>query len=199
MAATSADRSRCISLEQQAALLEDGGAIALTRMLDAAQAGASSSDRAGRAMTRQRQQIARDIDALMPAEINDTTKLRLLLSLSQGARTVFDQRTHRQVKQVYNRFNYVFYEAQLLENSEAEDLVEDVIEHLEEAEAALQTAWGQGEFARLNQNAERLADFGPAARVAFGEERLNEPVASLGESEADVQFESNIPEPSTTS
>jgi len=126
------------------------------------------------------EQIARDIDVLMPGEINDTNKLRLLMSLSQGARTVFDQKTHRQVKQVYSRFSYIFYEAQLLDGREADDLVEDVIEHLEEAEAALQHAIGQGEFARLSQNASRLADFGPAAKAVFGEERLNEPAAGIG-------------------
>ena len=135
-------------------------------------------------------QIARDIDALMPAEVNDTSILRLLLSLSQGARTVFDQKTHRQVKQVYNRFSYVFYEAQLLDGRKADDLVEDVIEHLEEAEEALQKAWGLGEYTRLNQNATRLADFGPAAKAAFGEERLNETAAGLGESDRGLLVES---------
>ncbi|MEW6405259.1 MAG: hypothetical protein AB1649_25990, partial [Chloroflexota bacterium] len=128
-------------------------------------------------------QVGRDIDALLADEISDTAKLRLLLSLSQSARTIFDQKTHRQVRQVFSRFTYVFYEAQLLENREAEELVEAVIEHLEEAEQALQKAWGQGEFSRLSQNAGRLADFGPAAKVAFGEERLDEPAAGLSESD----------------
>jgi preprotein translocase subunit SecA len=135
-------------------------------------------------------QIARDIDALMPQEVDNTAKLRLLLSLSQGARTVFDQKTHRQVKQVFSRFSYVFYEAQLLEDRQADELVEDVIEHLENAEKALQHAWGQGEFSRLSQNATRLADFGPAAKVAFGEERLDEPAAGLSESDRALLVES---------
>ncbi len=137
-------------------------------------------------------QIPRDIDVLMPrdGDVDDTAKLRLLLSLSQAARTVFDQRTHRQVKQVFSRFNYIFYEAQLLDGHEADDLVEDVIEHLEEAEQALQHAIGQGEYARLSQNATRLADFGPAARVAFGEERLNETATGLSESDRALLVES---------
>jgi preprotein translocase subunit SecA len=53
--------------------------------------------------------------------------------------------------------------------------------HLESAEVALRATWGQSEFARLNQNALKLADFGPAARIAFGEERVNETVTSLSE------------------
>ena len=84
---------------------------------------------------------------------DDTSRLRILLSLSQAARTVFDQRTHRQLHQVFSRFSYIYLAAQLLENRTAEDVTEDVLEHLDQAEAALQTAWGQGEYARLSQNA----------------------------------------------
>ncbi|HLF74103.1 MAG TPA: hypothetical protein VI524_07150 [Anaerolineales bacterium] len=135
-------------------------------------------------------QIARDIDQLMPREPNDTTRLQFLLSLSQGARTVFDQKTHRQVKQVFSRFSYVFLVAQLLEGREVDQVVEDVLDHLEEAEEALRFAWGQREYARIAANAQRLADFGPAAKMAFGEERLNEPLAGIGESDREALIES---------
>jgi preprotein translocase subunit SecA len=156
-------------------------------------------DAAKNALTRRRErlvgdgergQIARDIAHLMPRELNDTNKLQLLLSLSQGARTVFDQKTHRQVKQVFSRFSYVFLIAQLLEGREADEVVEDVLNHLEEAQEALQLAWGEREFARLSANAQRLADFGAAAKMAFGEERLNEPVESLGGSDREALIES---------
>lgn len=135
-------------------------------------------------------QIARDIDHLMPRELNDTTKLNLLLSLSQAARTVFDQKTHRQVKQVFTRFGYVFLVSQLLDGREVDQVVEDVMEHLEEAEEALHLAWGESEYARLAANAQRLADFGPAAKMAFGEDRLNETVADLGASDREALVES---------
>src|SRR5574341_583762 len=88
-------------------------------------------------------QIARDIDNLMPRELNDTTKLNLLLSLSQGAHTIFDQKTHRQAKQIFSRFSYAFLVAQLLEKREVDQVVEEVLDHLEEAEEALRFAWGQ--------------------------------------------------------
>jgi len=135
-------------------------------------------------------QIARDIESLMPREINETTKLQLLLSLSQGARTGFDQKTHRQVKQVFSRFNYVFLIAQLLEGQEADQITDDVLNHLEEAEEALRAAWGQREFNRLSANAQKLADFGVAAKNAFGEERLNEAVSTLPESDREALIES---------
>ncbi|HSA99388.1 MAG TPA: hypothetical protein VLE49_01975, partial [Anaerolineales bacterium] len=135
-------------------------------------------------------QIKHDIENLMPREVNDTTELQLLLSLSQGARTDFDQKTHRQVKRIFARFSYAFLIAQLLEGQKPEDVIEDVLEHLDEAEEALRYAWGEREYARLSANAQRLADFGVAAKMAFGEERLNEAVASLGESDREALVES---------
>ena len=131
-------------------------------------------------------QVARDIELFMQREDVSTVsgKLRLLITLSQGSRTAFDQRTHKQVKQVFTRFAYVFYAAQLLENLNAETIADEVMSHLEAAEEALRETWGQSEFARLSQNAARLADFGPAARIAFGEDRLNDAASSLSEEEA---------------
>lgn len=143
-------------------------------------------------------QIGRDIDNLMPRDpstgsgqgLTDTSKLQLLLTLPQGARTMFDQKTHRQVRQVFNRFSYVFLIAQLLDELEAEPVIENVLTHLEEAQEALQMAWGEREFTRLSANAQKLADFGEAAKRAFGEQRLNEPVAGLGESDREALIES---------
>jgi preprotein translocase subunit SecA len=133
-------------------------------------------------------QIARDLDVLLQREdaSTDSGKLRLLITLSQGARTAFDQKTHKQVKQVFTRFAYAFHAAQLVEGREAESVVEEVMSHLEAAEISLRETWGQSEYTRLNQNATKLADFGPAARIAFGEERLNEAVSTLSESDAAV-------------
>ena len=148
---------------------------------------------AGKALERRRErlvgengQILNDIDSLMPTELNDTTKGQFLLTLSQGARTVFDQRTHRQVKQVYNRFSYIFLIAQLLDGYDADRLTEEVLNHLADADEALRFAIGHGEFQRMAANAARLADFGPAAKMAFGGDKLNESVASLGESDREV-------------
>ena len=160
---------------------------AADQILDAAQ---SALERRRERLAGENGQIARDIEALMPREQNETKTLQLLLSLSQGARMVFDQKTHRQVKQVFSRFSYVFLIAQLLEDREADQIIEDVLTHLEEAEEALRMAWGQREFNRLSANAQKLADFGVAAKNAFGEERLNEAVSSLGESDREALIES---------
>src|SRR5271157_904279 len=139
-------------------------------------------------MKRQREQLTlqvqRDLETIMQRESadDDSSKLRILLSLSQGVRTLFDQRTHRQLRQVFSRFTYIYLAALLLENRTAEDVTDAVLEHLEEAESALQTTWGQSEFTRLGQNATKLSDFGAAAKV-FGEERESAEVSALSESE----------------
>jgi len=130
-------------------------------------------------------QIARDIDVLLQREDvkTDSGKLRLLLTLSQGARAAFDQKTHKQVKQVFNRFSYAFYAAQLLEGKDVEEAVDEVMNHLEAAEKALQETWGESKFAEISANAAKVADFGPAAKYALGEEKLSAPAASLTEEE----------------
>jgi len=135
-------------------------------------------------------QIARDIETLMPATLNDTTKAQLLLNVMQTSRTAFNPRTHRQEKFVFNRFSYIFLMAQLLDGREAEELAEAVLTHFAEADEALRFAIGQSEYNRLSANVTRLADFGTPAKLAFGEERLNESVAGLGESDREALSES---------
>ncbi len=106
-------------------------------------------------LTGENGQIARDIEALSQREpvTDDSGKIRLLMSLSQGVRTGFDAKTHRQTRQVYSRFNYVFLAAQLLADRSADEIIEDVLEHLEEAEQALALVWGQAEAARRGEQA----------------------------------------------
>ena len=135
-------------------------------------------------------QIADDIENLLPPEWSDTNKIRMLITLSQGSRTAFDQKTHRQVKQVFNRFSYIFLIAQLLDGREADDITEEVLTHLEEAEEALVFAIGEGEFNRLSSNAVKLADFGETAKKAFGEERLNETAAGISTSDREILIKS---------
>ena len=131
-------------------------------------------------------QVERDLEALLQRESGDDDSLRLLLSLAQGARTLFDQRTHRQIRQVFNRFNYVYLAAHLLEGRSAEDVTDAVLDHLEAAEAGLQTAWGQGEFSRISQNATRLGDYGPAAQAltdGSSTDWANRPVTDLNDAD----------------
>jgi len=118
---------------------------------------AAVAERSTSVLARQRQrlagangQIARDAELLLQREslADDSSKLRLLLSLAQAARNVFDARTHRQVKQVYTRINYSFHATELLQNKAAEDVIEEILVHLEGAEDTLTYAWGHDELSR---------------------------------------------------
>jgi preprotein translocase subunit SecA len=142
-------------------------------------------------MQRQRErlttQVEHDLDLLLQRDsgADESSRLKLLLSLSQGVRTIFDQRTHRQLRQVFSRFNYIYFAARLLEGRSADEVMDSVLDHLEQAEAALQTAWGQREHERISQNATRLADFGPAAQV-LGPERMGSPPDSLNDADRET-------------
>ncbi len=109
-------------------------------------------------------QIVRDLDALLArenvTEADTSGMIRILGSLSQGVRTAFDAKTHRQVQQVYQRFGYVFHAAHLLGERDPADLTDDVLNHLEEAQETLRKSFGQAEYARLSQNASLVAELG---------------------------------------
>ncbi len=101
-------------------------------------------------------QILRDLDLFLqrePAD-NDDAKLRLLMSLSQGLRTAFDAKTHRQVKQAFTRFSYVFLTAGYLQDLPENEVIEGVLDHLTDAEDALVLAWGQGELSKRGEQFE---------------------------------------------
>ncbi len=113
-------------------------------------------------------QLARDLESALkrePVKIwNDTANARLLLGLAQGVRSGFDARTHQQVKQVFARFQYIYLEAQSLVNREAEELIEEVMDHFNAAQDALQSAWGEAKWREGRAHA-TLADFGPATDI----------------------------------
>ncbi|MBT3338409.1 MAG: hypothetical protein HN855_01290 [Anaerolineae bacterium] len=114
-------------------------------------------------------QLLRDLESALkrePVEVwDDTAKARLLLGLAQGVRTGFDRRTHKQVKQVYVRFQYAYLAAQSLENREAEDLIAEVMDHFYAAQEALQDAWGETKWREKATTAATLAEFGSAAAI----------------------------------
>ena len=137
-------------------------------------------DKSEEIMARQRErlagengQILRDLDASLqrePAD-NDDARLRLLIALSQGVRTAFDSKTHRQVRQAFTRFSYVFLTAQYLQDREEDEVTEEVLNHLKEAEDALTLAWGQGELSKRGEQ-DKAQDEAAAREV--GRQVLNQ-------------------------
>jgi preprotein translocase subunit SecA len=96
-------------------------------------------------------QITRDLAAAFERVTNqdDQTRLRLLGLMAQGTSTSFDARTHRQVRQVFTRLHYVYLAGEMLRNSDTEGLEDEVLEHLQNAQAAQRSAWGESERVRL--------------------------------------------------
>ncbi len=118
---------------------------------------------------------------------DDTTKIRLLLGLSQGIRKGFDPRTHRQIQQTHIRFRYIYRAAQKLENREPEELISEVMEHFDRAEQTLESAWGDVKF-RGGATTATLVDLGLPADL-LAEEYAQTPPASLPEAQREIVIE----------
>ncbi len=118
--------------------------------------------------TGQEGQIIKDLDAMLerlPSQINEQMIIAMLMQLPQGSRALFDRRTHRRIVQRTTRLTYVFSTARFLEDLKPDQIADDVLEHLEDAQRAIRNAWGQVELARLN--AANFADINPDARQAI--------------------------------
>ncbi len=139
-------------------------------------------------MVGEKGQLVRDLDSALkrdPVEVwDDTAYARLLLGLSKGVRNIFDPRTHRQVQRVYDRFQYVYLEAQYLLNSEPEELIAEVMEHFARAEKTLEQAWGEAEW-RAQAGAATLADLDLRADL-IAEEYAQTPPTNLPETEREI-------------
>jgi len=103
---------------------------------------------------------------------------RLMISLVEGSRLAFDRKTHRQVKQRYNRLNYIFLVANALQNHDKVQISQSVLEHLQDALIALQSVWGVYELNRLQQNQVSLSNLDEKNRELIvkeiGQEKFEE-------------------------
>ncbi|MCW5875681.1 MAG: hypothetical protein KIS85_02250 [Anaerolineales bacterium] len=118
-------------------------------------------------------QIAREVaEALRSAgdPPADEQLLRILLSLPESQVTAFDKRTHKQVLQRQRRLTFTHYAARFLEGLSAEQVTANVLAHLKQAQAAVQTIWGKAAW-------ESIAAGGLAALNATGQAALQ---AALG-------------------
>jgi preprotein translocase subunit SecA len=97
-------------------------------------------------------QIARDLEGALgraDGRLGSNALLQLLMLLPQGSRAAFDKKTHRRVVQRTTRFTYLYYAARLLEGREPGEITEEVLNHLERAQAAIRQAWGEIEWNRI--------------------------------------------------
>ena len=98
-------------------------------------------------------EIARDLEAnqenLTAALTDENERLRLLQLTTQGMRITFDPKSHRKQLTTAPRLTYVFSMAQRLEALPAQRVTEQVLSHLEEAQAVFQTIFGHAEWEHL--------------------------------------------------
>jgi preprotein translocase subunit SecA len=98
-------------------------------------------------------QISTDLDKILPRiekeAFNRSDLYRLLLTVMQGRRADFDKKTHRRVWVRTTRITYIYAAAKLLENRSDETITNDVLAHLQDAQAAMQEVWGESEIRRL--------------------------------------------------
>jgi preprotein translocase subunit SecA len=125
-------------------------------------------------------QIVKDLqktfNRLEEDHVNRQILYNLLLLLPQGTRATFDKKTHRRVWQRTTRLTYVYDAARYLENREQEDVTDEVLEHLENAQETMRRAWGLVELTRMSDTT--LSDVGETTRNrlldALGEEQFSQ-------------------------
>ena len=85
-------------------------------------------------------------------EISEVDLYRLMINLVQGSRLAFDRKSHRQVRQKYQRISYIFSAAKDLQKLDPESVTDYVLTHLEGAIDAMREVWGIYEINRLKQS-----------------------------------------------
>jgi hypothetical protein len=111
--------------------------------------------------------------AQVRGEINENHLLSLLFHIPQGTRTVFDRKTKQRVYQRSTRLVFTYYASRLLESVDPEDANDQILTHLQQAQANTRRAIGIGE---LNGHAKSPVNTLPRPvrrrlQAAFGEEK----------------------------
>jgi preprotein translocase subunit SecA len=105
-------------------------------------------------------QIVRDLDSALERQgnsLDDQAKLRMLALIAQGTSTYFDAKTHRQMRQAFLRLHYIYLASEILVNMPADELEEQILEHLQRAQEAQCQAFGESELVRLGESSPSLS------------------------------------------
>ncbi len=127
-------------------------------------------------------QFAQEIDGwikqVASAEVSKENIYRMLIGLIQGSRLAFDKKTHRQVRQRYQRLTYIYYAAQVLLKFEESGVKDWVLTHMQGAIDAMQKVWGSYEINRLKHSQANLTQLDERRRglltQVFGEDYFDQ-------------------------
>jgi len=141
-----------------------------------AQVDSSISRRAERFLG-EKGEIARDLNAnqeRISAALHDKGELmRLLMLMTQGTVLTFDAKSRRKQFKVTRRISYIFLLASWLESKTDQEIIPDVLAHLEVAEEKFCQVFGHAEWNHLLNTGANL--------TALSEPKRNELIELLGE------------------
>ncbi len=142
--------------------------------------------------------IARDLKNTLSQikdPLTDAHLLNLLSRMPQGQRATFDRKTKQRVWRRTIRLTYTHYAARLLEDRDEEELTEEILTHLQNAQQAIQRGLGAREFARLGNTpiANLSKPVREGLRRAFGEDVYaqvaNQPLTQLPSDQVNVAID----------
>ena len=106
-----------------------------------------------------------------PESVTHDALGRLVLDMAFGQSVTFNKKTHKREARFIQRFPYVYYAAQLVEDWPKETMTKNILAHLREAQNVQHAFWGESELGRLNQvrMTELDADTQSGLRRALGD------------------------------
>ena len=109
-------------------------------------------------------------------EITDDQLYGYLYRIPQGTRTVFDRKTKQRVYQRSTRLVYIYYAAQIIESADPDEITEEILTHLQNAQLTIKRILGAGEFSSLlNQPINKLPrSLRRRLEKAFGESKYTQ-------------------------
>jgi preprotein translocase subunit SecA len=117
-------------------------------------------------------EIARDLAANaehVSLALNDEIeRMRLLQLTTQGTRVTFDAKSHRRQLTSSLRMTYIFSLAKVLERMPLKELSDQILSHLEQAEAVFVQVFGNAEWEHLRNNNFSLASLPQSTLEALG-------------------------------
>jgi preprotein translocase subunit SecA len=119
-------------------------------------------------------EIERDLETWLAKvdRVDERLMVRLLVQMSYGTRSYFDRKTHQRRAVSVARLAYPYYAARFIEGREPDELEEEIVAHLRQAQEAMALSMGRQELARLARN--RLDDL-PETVLTFLKEEMAGP------------------------